>query len=137
MTIRLPKLQSEHDNVIKAAELKYKQFRNLNYTITTNPNQQQNLGIGKENTVYPDIIITNTLGVVTSIIEVETADSVSQTEAEIQWKEYAKLGYPFYLLVPEKSALEARIICLRNKIQARVITYKIVGGMILVDNLNI
>ncbi len=137
MAIRLPKLQSEHDNVIKAAEIKYKQFRNLNYAVTTNPNQQHNLGIGKQNTVYPDIIITNTLGVITSIIEVETTDSVSETEAKIQWKEYADLGYPFYLLVPEKSALEARIICLRNKIQARVITYKIVGGMILVDNLNI
>lgn len=76
MAIRLPKLQSEHDNVIKAAEIKYKQFRNLNYTVTTNPNQQHNLGIGKQNTVYPDIIITNTLGVITSIIEVETTDSI-------------------------------------------------------------
>ncbi len=137
MAIRLPKLQSEHDNVIKAAEIKYKQFRNLNYAVTTNPNQQHNLGIGKQNTVYPDIIITNTLGVITSIIEVETTDSVSETEAKIQWKEYADLGYPFYLLVPEKSAIDARMICLRNRIQARVITYKIVGGMILVDNLNI
>ncbi len=135
MAIRLPNLQSEHDNVIKAAESKYKQFRNLNYTITTNPNQQHNLGIGKENTVYPDIIILNTHGVVTSIIEVETKDSVSQTEAEIQWQEYAKLGYPFYLLVPEKSAMETRIICLQNKIQATIITYRIEAGVIVVDNL--
>lgn len=135
MAIRFPLRQSEHDNVIKAAETKFRQFRNLNYSITTNPNQQHNLGIGKENPLYPDIIIRNILGEITSIIEVETEDSVTQTEAGIQWKEYANLGYPFYLLVTEKSAIEARIICLNNKIQAKVITYRIVGDVILVDNL--
>lgn len=108
MATRIPIRQSEHDNVIKAAETKFRQFRNLNYSIITNPNQQHKLGIGKENPIYPDIIIRNTLGEVTSIIEVETEDSVTQTEAEIQWKEYANLGYPFYLLVPEKSAIIIR-----------------------------
>lgn len=135
MAIRFPLRQSEHDNVIKAAEIKYKLYRNLNYSITTNPNQQHNLGIGKENLLYPDLIIRDILGEVTSIIEVETEDSITQTEAEIQWKEYANLGYPFYLLVPEKSAFEARMICLENKIKAKVITYRIVGGLILIDNL--
>jgi hypothetical protein len=135
MAIRIPIRQSEHDNVIKAAETKFRQFRNFNYSITTNPNQQHNLGIGKENPLYPDIIIRNTLGEVKSIIEVETEDSVTQTEAKIQWKEYANLGYPFYLLVPEKSASEARMICLEKKIPARIIRYKIEGRMILVENL--
>ena len=119
--------QNEHDNVIQAA---YNNLDKINHRVYTNPNQQKNTSI---NGYYPDIIITpindNT---VKFTIEVETADSVNNTEVH-QWKIYSQLGGTFYLLVPLASKGLAEILCRQNGIKVRFGTYRMQSGRYIIN----
>lgn len=119
--------QNEHDIVIQAA---YNNLDKINHKIYTNPNQQKNTSI---NGNYPDIIITpindNT---VKFTIEVETADSINNTEVN-QWRTYSQLGGTFYLLVPFASKNIAELLCRQNNIKARFGTYRIQNGRYIIN----
>lgn len=127
MAIRNFNNQNEHDSVIQAA------FSNLdktNYNVYTNPNQQKNTHI---NGNYPDIIITlKNDNHVKFIIEVETADSVNNSEVN-QWGKYSKLGGIFYLLVPYSCRQTAEKLVRMNGIKARFGTYRVLNGRYVIN----
>ena len=81
--------QSEHDSVIRTA---CENLDRVNYRIYSNPNQEKNTSI---NGYYPDIIITTINDdSVKFLIEVETADSINNSESK-QWKIYSHLDGTF------------------------------------------
>jgi len=113
MIIRIETEQTEHDLIVKeAAKIleatgKYKVF--------TNPGQEHNVAVGG---FYPDIIITNKDSeTVRFVIEVETISSIKESEVS-QWRDYAKLGATFYLLVPYSNLETAKRLCAEGKVTA-------------------
>lgn len=125
MALRNLHNQSIHDRVIQTA---YANLDKVNYDVYTNPGQQKLTSVGGQ---YPDIIITPKNDInVKWIIEVETADSVTQNEATNQWAQYSNLGGTFYLLIPRESRNLAEQICIQNSIKARF-------GIYTIDALNI
>jgi len=98
--------QLEHDLIVKAAAQKFADSEK--YTIHINPGSEQNAKVGGE---YPDIVVTaRGTGSVKFIIEVETVSSVDSSELP-QWLRFARLGMPFYLLVPYRVLPFARRMC--------------------------
>lgn len=108
-----------HDRVISAA---VKTLNNVDFDIYTNPGSTKNAAI-RDN--YPDIILTEKgTTTVKFIIEVETRESVNDTEAENQWRKYAEeIDATFYLLVPDDSLSRAESICRRRGINVRFATF--------------
>jgi len=110
--------QGLHDTVIQTAAQRLDRSK---YDVHMNPGSEKNIAVGSE---YPDIVVTpRGANTVQFIIEVETEDSVSDSEADAQWKPYSELGGAFYLLVPHSSLQAARSICLRKAIRAKFATY--------------
>lgn len=121
MTIRENSSALLHDKVIAEAV----NILNLSqFDIYTNPGQEKNAGI---NDNYPDIIMTEKgTNTVKFIIEVETADSITQDEAVSQWKKYAtEIDSTFYLLVPTSSLSKANELCKKNGVNVRFAYYSI------------
>ncbi len=94
----------QHDKIIYqlADELK-----DCGYKAVINPTQEKN---GSIDGLYPDIIVTDTDMNPVYIIEVETIDSINNTEAK-QWKNYTKTQIPFILCVPKESLYKTMHIC--------------------------
>jgi hypothetical protein len=94
--------QSIHDLVIGI--LKQRWMDTTKYNIDTNPGSEKNRWVGSEqNKQYPDLIAWArefNRDRARWIAEVETEESVTVSEASGQWTGYAKLGLPFYLVVP-------------------------------------
>jgi hypothetical protein len=119
--------QNVHDLVIQTA---YNSLDKINHKVYINPNQEKNTSI--DNIHYPDIIITELNNSnVKFIIEVETEDSVIESEVE-QWKTYSKLCNSFYLLVPSNVRILAEQICVQNDIKVRFGTYRFENGNYLI-----
>lgn len=118
MAIRIPVNQSEHDSVIQTA---YNGLDRVNHDVYINPGQIHNTSVDG---LYPDIIITNKEDkFVKFCIEVETADSINQSEVS-QWHDYStRIGGTFYLLVPIDYKSKAELLCRQNNIKARFGTY--------------
>lgn len=115
--------QSEHDSVIRTA---CENLDRVNYRIYSNPNQEKNTSI---NGHYPDIIITTINDdSVKFLIEVETADSINNSESK-QWKIYSHLDGTFYLLVPHACLRQTVLLCRQNNITARFGTYRLQNGI--------
>jgi len=120
-------MEQLHDKVVVAIK------DNLNqsdYDVYINPGEQKNARIGDN---YPDVIMTEK-GKTNAkfIMEVEVASSVTQQEAETQWKKYAtEINATFYLVVPQNLVGKARQLCQNNSISARFVTYEIKN-----DNIN-
>jgi hypothetical protein len=106
MEDRHPAEQYEHDLVVQAAA---EQFANsVRFDIHTNPGTERNAGIAGH---HPDIVVTDKgTGKVKLVIEVETFGSVADIEVK-QWREFAKLGPPLYLLVPYRVFPIAQRLC--------------------------
>lgn len=118
MATRTAANQALHDRVIQMAS---NNLDKINHNVYTNIGEQRITKVGEE---YPDIIITKkNESAVNFIIEVETSDSIIQSEAVSQWNAYSKLGGTFYLLVPKDSRNLAEQICLQHNIKARFGTY--------------
>lgn len=108
-----------HDRVVE--EIK----DNLNqkdYDIYINPGSEKNASVAGN---YPDVIMTKKgETTVQFIMEVETSDSITKTEAEDQWKKYAtEIKATFYLIVPEASRSRAIQLCQQVGVNARFATY--------------
>jgi hypothetical protein len=98
--------QHEHDLIVKAAAQKFADSEK--YTIHINPGAERNAKVGGE---YPDIVVTGRgSGNVKFVIEVETVSSVDSSELP-QWKKFASLGPPLYILVPFRVLPIARRLC--------------------------
>lgn len=109
---RQPGEDSLHDHVI--ALLATHWYNPSNYNLTTNPNGEQNRWVGSErNQQWPDLVAWRREGDRDKpvwIAEVETVSSVNETEARNQWRAYAALTKPLYLVVPTGYATTARRI---------------------------
>lgn len=119
MANRFPTNQSEHDNVIQAA---YNGLDKVNHDVYINPRHSNRTSVAG---FYPDIIITNKGdNNVKFIIEVETADSINQSEVQ-QWINFStKISGTFYLLVPYEHKNKAEVLCRQNGVKARFGTYR-------------
>jgi hypothetical protein len=121
MTVRENSSALLHDRVIREAV----NFLNQeHYDIYTNPGQEKNAGI---NDNYPDIVMTEKgTTTVKFIIEVETSDSITQFEAETQWKKYAtEINSTFYLLVPANSVNKTNEMCKKLGVNVRFAQYTV------------
>lgn len=119
-------MEDLHDRVVKAIK---GSLNNKTYDVYINPGQEKNAGIGDN---YPDVIMTDKgKNSVRFILEVEVASSVTQDEAEKQWKKYAtEISATLYLVVPENSLEKAKKLCQNNNINARFATFTANGDNI-------
>ncbi len=84
------------------------------YPVGTNPGQNKFHPVGG---VYPDIVVYHTTEYnIGTIAEVETKESVTNSEASSQWKKYGNLGHTFYLFVPQESVQVASRLIRKHKI---------------------
>ena len=111
--------QGLHDQAVKdIARVRFSGDNWISYDIYTNPNGEKNMGIPTaQGTVYPDLVVTNKgRKTLTHAVEVETASSVTEHEATVQWKGYSTLGVPFFLYVPLGYGATAKQIAAKLKI---------------------
>lgn len=91
---------------------KYPSFK----TYVNEPAHNMGIKLGEDNFAYPDIVVADTSGNVLKLLaEVETASTVTDKEAENEWRPFARLA-PLYLYVPVGYAERARAIYRRLKI---------------------
>jgi len=101
-----------HDWVIRKIREKYsRQYSEVHI----NPGEEKNR---EHQGKYPDAVIVN-YGQVIQIVEVETRETIN-TERVPKWKELSELGVKFSLLVPKEMQGEARDICWKNGLAAKV-----------------
>lgn len=123
MNARKTQWQGEHDAVVEASGRTYSSWSAKGYGIATNPGGSKNGFVGPPtNLRYPDVVLWRpvspgaNMGTVTVIEEIETEDSVTDTEAD-QWADYASLGVEtFNLVVPVSKKAAALEIIRRRKI---------------------
>jgi len=112
MTTRTTAGQSEHDRVVRASATTYEEWIKKGYKVSVNLGGEKNQFVGPPfNPRYPDIVVWmpdyfgSTSGKAAIIEEVETAESIADSEAE-QWKDYGDLGVKFLLIVPNGYCIE-------------------------------
>ncbi|WP_304720129.1 hypothetical protein [uncultured Alistipes sp.] len=110
-----------HDRVVR-------EIRNVlnqrDFDVYLNPGQEKNAGIGDN---FPDVIMTvKGTSTVKFILEIETFDSVTKEEAEIQWRKYSnEIKATFYIVIPESISSKARQLCQQMGVNARFATFTI------------
>ncbi|MDE2844141.1 MAG: hypothetical protein OXN21_12285 [Chloroflexota bacterium] len=120
MSIRQSTKQSEHDAAISAAKQIYE---NKGKYVWTNPGSQKNK---TWNGRYIDVIAAESAEATRAwVIEVETDDSVSESEARDQWQDYDEVYQGrWYLVVPRDSKEKAEQLMKKHGIShCRVITW--------------
>jgi hypothetical protein len=114
MARRLPAAQGQHDTAI--GRLAAQWANPGQYNIATNPDGEKNRSVGPSQQ-YPDLIAwtsRNGRDEAVWIVEVETADSVTEAEARNQWADYAATGAPLSVAVPSGSG--ANVWALANRL---------------------
>src|SRR5262245_57939539 len=98
--------QRVHDHVIAALAREYER---RGHRVFTNPGPVKSMGVDGQ---YPDVIVLRKRGQrMAYAIEVETEESVSETEAVGQWVQYDETFDRWYLAVPKtKRAAAAALI---------------------------
>ena len=128
--VRPVREQLEHDRVIRLLQIRFRR----RFDVGINPGQEQNAAFGTGSSViYPDLVLVSMDRGrrVQSIIEVETAESVSNLEALAQWARMARLRAPFHLYVPATSVDVARRLCTDHQIPvAEVVSYHTIGDQL-------
>ena len=120
MDVRQSTKQSEHDAAVSAAKQIYEDKGQYVWI---------NLGSQKKkawNGRYIDVIAAESLDATSAwVIEVETVDSVSDSEARDQWQDYDNVYQKrWYLAVPTGSKEKAQELITRYRIShCRVITW--------------
>ena len=103
MANRLTGVQSLHDSAVYAAQDIYQK---AGITVWINPGTQQNKSWRG---YYIDVIVaSNPEGTSAWVIEVETEDSVTLSEAQNQWKTYGRVYDNWHLAVPRGLESKAR-----------------------------
>lgn len=106
--------QSEHDTVIGNIEALYQHHGKQ---VWTNPGREQNYSCWER---YIDVIVVDNVPRPSTVlvIEVETAESVSDDEACNQWRDYDQVYTGrWYLAVPAESKLKAQNLLREHGIQ--------------------
>lgn len=129
MTTRTTSAQTLHDKVIAQRETAWRNDSRVD-TLYTNPGQTKGAHYTvKGRKVYPDLIVHLTDKNQWVIEEVETADSVNESELQ-QWKTYAQIDASgFNLIVPTEAAEKARSL-VRNLKTVAIKTYSVRGNKI-------
>lgn len=112
--------QSDHDNAVRAAKNIYEQN---DKHATINPGSQKNEAFKGH---YIDVIARKSASSNSAwLIEVETEDSVSESEAKDQWKTYDDTYSVWYLAVPVDQETDAQSLLESNSISnCTFITWK-------------
>ena len=120
MAYRLAQMQSQHDAVVHAAQDIY---RDKGKICWINPNGEKNKVRGA---YWIDIIVANTESDSTAwLIEIETEDSVSQSEAQDQWSRYSTEYGHWHLAVPSGSEDKAKQLLVDNSVlNCTIITWQ-------------
>ena len=122
--------QIEHDRVIRQLQLRWRR----RYEVAINPGKQEETSVrASGRAIYPDVILTNVVGVrrLHGIVEVETAESVNHLEAMAEWGPYSKVRGAFYLYVPAGMADVAGRLCQGGAIRVTEIwTYYAIGDQV-------
>lgn len=120
MLNRRTEKQSEHDGAVYAAQNIY-QKNGLKVWI--NPGSEKNKELGGR---YIDVIASERPRFDKAwVTEVETDDSVSESEAKNQWKDYASVYERWHLAVPVSSKSEAEELLRKHRItNCTVITWR-------------
>ena len=117
---------TEHDYIVSLVA----SLNSAKHTVYTNPNGEKNRKIVKDGAeYYPDVMLApRGQSTSTMIVEVETAETVTEDHALDQWEPYSRLNRVFYLLVPVGALEEAKRICRKFAISARFGKYWHSGG---------
>ena len=119
------RFQSEHDKVVRASANTYGKKIAEGCQVGINPGSEHNVYLGGEgNPRYPDVVVWRprspgaSSGTAEIIEEIETADSVTEAEAD-QWVDYGALfSGRFFLVVP--AGWERHALSIVRKKGARV-----------------
>lgn len=122
-----------HDEVISQI------VGNLNqrdFDVYTNPGQEKNAGI---NNNYPDVVMTEkNAKTVKFILEIETAETVTEIEASQQWKKYAdEINASFWIVVPVGYVSRAKQYCVKYGVNARFASFSVMPNGIMTFNFNV
>ncbi len=111
--------QDIHDRVVKACGRGWRNnLDEATHQVHTNPGQEKNQSANSDN--YPDVVVTRRgTGTVAYVDEVETSESVTESEAKDQWVRYGKLGVPFDLTVERGSEGAADRLIQKHKVKVR------------------
>lgn len=101
-----------HDWVVRKVHEKYSREYSK---VHINPGDEKNFEFKG---AYPDIIFENYEQIV-MIAEVETKETINEQRAE-KWKELSELGAKLSLLVPKNMQNEARDICWKAGLVAKI-----------------
>lgn len=111
--------ESPHDDAVRGLESIYIE---KGFTTWSNPGAEKNKEFNER---YPDVIVQTTGGGY-YLFEVETADSVTQAEAESQWVDYDSVWTSaWYLAVPSGQKSEAASLLAENSIKhCTIVTWR-------------
>jgi len=119
MAWRMESVQSVHDARVRGLMGIY---TGKGYTAWCNPDGEKNKAL---NNRYPDVIVKMKNEDSYYVFEVETDDSVTQAEAEGQWKDYSGAFQHWYLAVPAGQEETAQELLADNGItNCTVVTWK-------------
>lgn len=131
--------QSEHDRVVRAWAQVLKKGLSGGCRVSTNPGTDRRAQVGSVHAPrFPDVVVWRAEagdgrdGTAELIAEVETSDTLTDSEVTSEWSGYARVPAPFYLVVPE--GLEIKAIHLLRKTPIRVSqlwSYRIEGHEIM------
>jgi hypothetical protein len=112
--------QSEHDDAVRAARDIY---RDHGKHVWIDPDGERNMSWSG---LYMDVIAANQPNpTVAWVVEVETADSVTDSEATDQWSAYDQAYTAWYLAVPVESEQDALTLLITHGIQhCTVVTWR-------------
>ncbi len=102
--------QAIHDHVVRLVAQRWAEPGRLR--IDTNPGVERNVWTGPAQ-IYPDLVGWTQQGRLKApmwIAEVETEETVTENEARTQWRDYASLGVPFFLIVPRGYRSRAQVL---------------------------
>jgi hypothetical protein len=125
--VRPVREQLEHDRVIRHLQAKLKR----KFDVITNIGEEKNTGVRSGTlTLYPDLVLTSGRKI-SSVIEVETTESVNHLEALAQWAHFGRSRVPFHLYVPAGCVEMARRLAEENQaLPDEIWSYHAIGDQI-------
>jgi hypothetical protein len=125
--VRPVREQLEHDRIIRLLVTKFRR----RFDVGINPGAEQNAPVGSGPTaLFPDVVLTSQDRgrKVTTVIEVETVESVNNLEALAEWVNYGRLKPEFHLYVPASMMEVAKRLCSDHAVPvADIHSYHLVG----------
>ncbi|MPZ21987.1 MAG: hypothetical protein GEU28_00210 [Dehalococcoidia bacterium] len=116
---------------IAAARFNFPNDENPDFQTTINlPALQLSVrGPGGEE-VGPDVVVTDTKGVLQMVAAVETDHTTNETSAALRWRTFATLGAPFYLYVPAGMAETTKKLLKDAGVKgAKIRTWRYIAGL--------